>query len=294
MEKLYVERRNKLSLNNVDGFLFTDKCSVKNFRQALSFKPRANDIIIAGYPKSGTTWLQYIIWEIISRKKTFPNVNEMRWKEVPQLEMAGTEELEKVKSSRLLKVNLPFNLTPYHPSVKYIYVIRNPWDCCISAFNYYKQIDECFSDGTFEDYFGYFIKGETTHGDYFEHLLSWYSRWKDPNVLFLTYEEMKRDIRNVVLKIAAFVGKEYQQALNKDNELLEDILCRLHFRYMKENCPFYLSTDSETKINFFHTGRVGQWKEYFTEDQNAILKNKFIEKLKNTEIIRMWQNSDIP
>lgn len=294
MEKTNIsERKNRLTLHNVNGFPLTAKCLVQNFKQALTFKPSADDIIISGYPKSGTTWTQYILWEIVNHSDTLPNVNEMRWREVPQLEMAGTEGIETMKPPRLFKVNLSFHLTPYHPSAKYIYVFRNPWDCCISAYNYYKQVDEGFSEGTFEEYFQYFMKGEVTHGDYFDHLLSWLDHWNDPNILFVSFEGMKRNTREAVIKIAKFLGGEYYKRLRENEECLQSILSRIQFDHMKQNCAFYVSSDSNKKINFFHSGSVGQWKKYFTEEQYTILKNKFLDKLMGTEIFHTWKECDL-
>lgn len=299
MERIPHVKGNKLILNNFDGFLLSRRFSAKSFQQAVSFEPRADDIIIAGYPKSGTTWMQYIVWDIINKGAPLPTVNEIWTKEVPHLELVGTDGLENLKSPRLLKVNLPFYLTPYHPSVKYICVFRNPWDCCISAYNHMKQVDDTFTQGKFEDYFEYFITGQVTHGDYFDHLLSWYTHWNDPNFLFLPYEEMKINIQNVVLKISRFLGEEYYGTLNENKEILENILRQIQFDYMKQNCPltFSASTYSENNpercINFFHSGKIGNWQDYFTKDQVEKLKEKCLEKLSSTEMFSMWLNTEV-
>lgn len=291
-------KANKLSLQNIDGFLLTIGFPIKHFQQTISFKPREDDIIIAGYPKSGTTWMQYIVWDIINKGAPLPAANEMWTKEVPHLEMVGTDGLENLKSPRLLKVNLPFNLTPYHPSAKYIYVFRNPWDCCISASNMMKEYDDDFSEGSFDEYFEYFITGQVTHGDYFDHLLSWYTRWNDPNFLFITYEEMNRNTRNVVLNISQFMGDEYYEILNKNEEILENILRQMQFDHMKQNCPALISeisncnTKSPKKIDFFHSGKIGQWKDYFKKDQMEKMKEKFLQKLGKTEMFTMWRNTE--
>jgi hypothetical protein len=54
------------------------------------------------------------------------------------------------------------------------------------------------------------IKGEIAYGDYFEHILSFWSHRFDDNFSFLIYEEMKINKKDAVLKIAEFLGEEFQ------------------------------------------------------------------------------------
>ncbi|XP_067140768.1 amine sulfotransferase-like [Centruroides vittatus] len=293
MEK---DTRKKVTLQNINGFLISTRFRVENLQRTVAFKPRDDDIFVAGYPKSGTTWTQYIVWSIVNKGAALPDVNRMWLREVPHLEMTGVEGIENLRSPRLLKVNLPFNLTPYNPSSKYIYVYRNPWDSCVSAFNMFKQVDENFSNGTFADYFECFIRGRVSHGDYFDHLLSWYARWNDPNFLFMTYEEMKRNTREVVSKMARFLGQEYHEMLTNNREIFEGILGRIQFDQMKQSLSLELSyADGRNlkKIDFFHSGKIGQWDDYFTEDQKKRLREKFIDKLSETKMLSLWKASDI-
>ncbi|XP_023225682.1 sulfotransferase 1C2-like [Centruroides sculpturatus] len=297
-EKNLKEKERKLKLQNANGLLLTTVLSIKNLQQTISFQLQPNDVIIGGYPKSGTTWTQYIVWEIINEGAPLPSVNEIWYKEVPNLEMVGTDCLENIKSPRLFKVSLPFNYTPYCSSAKYIYVSRNPWDCCISAYNHFSQVDAGFISCTFDEYFECFINGEVSHGDYFDHLLSWYVHWDDPNFLFLTYENINRDTKNAVLKIAKFLDEKYYKTLTDNKEMFENILRQLKFEHMKRNCILERSNysdnvDSKNEIKFFRSGTIGQWKQFLTENQKEKLKQKFIKKLNGTNMFSMWKNSDI-
>ena len=54
---------------------------------------------------------------------------------------------------------------------------------------------------------------------YFLHLLSWWEHRNDPNVLFLFFEDMKDDLKSVVRMVAAFIGIEDEENINKAVEM---------------------------------------------------------------------------
>ncbi|KAH7972486.1 hypothetical protein HPB52_012506 [Rhipicephalus sanguineus] len=56
-----------------------------------------------------------------------------------------------------------------------------------------------------------------TYGDYFDHLLPWYERRNDANVLFLTYEELKADTKGQVLKIADFLDGDNRIEMDQES-----------------------------------------------------------------------------
>ncbi|XP_067143978.1 sulfotransferase 1 family member D1-like [Centruroides vittatus] len=301
MEETVTKRRNKLNLANIEGFWLTGRYPLKHFNQAVSFQPRMGDVFVAGYPKSGTTWTQYIVWDILHYGAPLPSVNEIWTKEFTHLEMIGTDSLVDLPPPRLLKVNMPFHYTPYHPDAKYIYVYRNPWDNCVSGFNHYRQVEKNYSDATFEEFFQSFMQGEVSQGDYFDHILSWYNQKDKPNIHFLAYERMKLDPGKAILNIARFLGEEYYENLINDNQLFESIFRNVQFDQMKKNCPLYFITSlndgmkkSGEKLNFFSKGVVGQWREYFTEEQKIKMQLKCQRKFRGTELLSSWNGFDIP
>ncbi|GBM55732.1 Sulfotransferase family cytosolic 1B member 1, partial [Araneus ventricosus] len=109
-------------------------------------------------------------------------------------------------------------------------------DCCVSFYHHTKNASAYgFADGEFGDFLELFINGETDFGDYFDTTLSWWERRNDPNVLFITYEELKQDTEKNVLKIASFIGSEYKEKLEKDEKMLQDVIRHSSFDFMKEH-----------------------------------------------------------
>ncbi|KAG0443224.1 hypothetical protein HPB47_015159 [Ixodes persulcatus] len=153
---------------------------------------------------------------------------------------------------------------------KYIYICRNPFDCCVSFFYHTKAMPEYeFQDGTFDEFFEMFIEGKVDFGDYFDHVLSWYEHRNDPNVLFLTYEDLKKDTATWVLKIADFLGEEYEATS-------QDVL------------------ETPMSGEFVRKGVVGDWRNHFSADQIKRLKERIELKTRGSDLMRLWKDTDIP
>ncbi|KAH9375270.1 hypothetical protein HPB48_010838 [Haemaphysalis longicornis] len=58
---------------DIDAYRDVDGVRVHSFihenlvRSALSYKPRADEVLVVTYPKCGTTWTQYLILSILSK-----------------------------------------------------------------------------------------------------------------------------------------------------------------------------------------------------------------------------------
>ncbi|XP_037564914.1 sulfotransferase 2A1 [Dermacentor silvarum] len=108
---------------------------------------------------------------------------------------------------------------------KYIYLARNPWDICISLFCMTTDLS-CFQleDGTLQEFFEPFIEGDLGYGSYFDHVASAYAIKDEPNFFFVTYEELKKDMKGAVLRLASFLGETYERALLQNSQMLQNIL----------------------------------------------------------------------
>ncbi|KAF8763471.1 Sulfotransferase 1C2 like protein [Argiope bruennichi] len=205
-----VQKPKTPTYKEIDGLLISSIFSEESFRSAVAYKPRPGDLFIVTYPKCGTTWMQNLVACIFREGRPFTSGLEF-FLETPFLELTGAEGAEKMKRPGSIKLHLPFHKTPWSPEAKYIFVARNPKDCCVSHYHHTKNnFAYLFSDGTFDDFFEAFIKGEVGFGDYFDTTLSWWEHRNDPNVIFVIYEELKKDTVNNVLKIAGFIGSEYK------------------------------------------------------------------------------------
>ncbi|GFS38018.1 hypothetical protein NPIL_433811 [Nephila pilipes] len=282
----------QINRQNIRGLEFP--CSLfftkAKIEAALDYSPRDDDVIISTYPKTGTTWIQYIVYEILNDGKILPSQSEMS-NIVPYMEASGTEILEKLTPPRVLKYHLPYNMTPHNPKTKYITIIRNPYDVLVSYYHFLRQITNV--NLQFDDLFEAFVTGKCIYGDYFDNILSWYEHKDDDNVLLLSYEKMKKDPRKGLLLISSFLGYDLQG----NEELIQRILNHTSFEYMKANIKTIekdeglqneKKTDGKIHVDFFRSGKTGDKKQHFTEAQEKILSDRIEEKLKGTDVQLLW------
>ncbi|GFR19068.1 sulfotransferase 1C2, partial [Trichonephila clavata] len=323
--KMATEQRKKVTPAYQDtgyGFKINKLFSIEAFKSALEYEPRPDDFFIVTYPKCGTTWVQNIVGCIFREGKPFTSAIEFLTN-TPFLEMAGAESTKTMKRPGAVKSHLPFNFMPWSKDAKYLFVARNPKDCCVSFYHHTRNlIGYEFQDGNFDDYFELFMEGNVDFGDYFDCLLSWYEHRNDPNVLFITYEQLKKDTRTYILKIAEFMGQKYKDLLENDEKLLNDVIKYSSFSFMKEtmnknvaelaalpkdvilNHPdlpqgmkdllaggdkSFFDSDPNS-ISFVRKGIVGDWRNHFSPEQNERMNKKFIERTKGTDISDLFKD----
>ncbi|CAN8008023.1 unnamed protein product, partial [Ixodes pacificus] len=280
-----------------------------NVRSALNYVPQPGDVFIVGYPKCGNTWIEHIVYNIFNDRappKSFIDYLE----EMPFLEWQGAEAARGMRRPGSIKTHMPFHLQPYSKDAKYICISRNPYDCCVS-FYYHTRGKHIFifSDGTFDEFFEMFLAGKVACGDYFVHLMSWYEHRNDPNVLFLTYEDLKVDTATWVMKIADFLGDDYGKKLRADERALENILSKTNFEAMKEhmneahkNLFCEMSSMPENKkpdwnhksFDFLRKGAVGDWTTHFSDEQVKRLKEHIELKTRGSDVMSLWKTIQLP
>ncbi|XP_037501012.1 sulfotransferase ssu-1 [Rhipicephalus sanguineus] len=288
-------------------------------RSALAYQPLPGDVVIVGYPKCGTTWLRYLVYGIYSGGVPPQNMRQFSCS-MPFLERQGAEHSVLKNRPDAIKTHLPCYKHRYSPQARYLYITRNPFDCCVSYYYHTKHMPAyCFEQGTFDDFFELFITGDVEFGDYFDHLLSWYAHRSDPNVLLLTYEELKGDTAGTVVKIASFLGDEYAARLRREPALVGRILegaalgnMKKAFNYrklaitegQKVECAkaqdFPAATSLEELVQrpmtgeFVRKGAVGDWKGLFSPVHVQRMLERIRIKTAGSDVMDLWKDIDIP
>lgn len=315
---------NAESLVEVDGLLVNDFLREENVRAAMRYRPREDDVFIATYPKCGTTWTQYIVCNIFTRGNAPNNVTDF-FLQAPYFDFMGEDAATKMPRPGALMTHLPFNKRYHSEKARYIVVARNPYDCAVSYYHYLLgHTPKSCTDVSFETFVDAFVSGRVPYGDYFDYLLSWYARKEDPNILFLTYENLKKDTSTWILKIADFLGKEeYGDALRADPNLFNRILQSCSLNNMRAvfdcRCDNFVNAllelpedkrlpsmeiyrikrhakrESHEGSGRVRKGKIGDWKNHFTTPELLErMKSWITTKTKGTDVMELWGDLDIP
>ncbi|NEP89013.1 MAG: sulfotransferase domain-containing protein [Okeania sp. SIO2C2] len=259
------------------------------FDSGLTYQAQTKDTFIVTYPKCGTTWTQHIVWMLSHHGKPLPLDKKINL-EVPYLEKVGSDFVKSLSEPRFIKTHLTYDLTPYNPDAKYIYVARNPFDCAVSFYyhtqGFVKHYD--FAEGTFDDFFECFINAEVDWGDYFDHLLGWVQHKNDENVLFLTYESMKNNPKINLTAIAEFLGDNYVEKI-ANRQIIDSILHHTNFTSMSKNQNRWSSKRPANMTPFIRKGKVGDWKSHFSLSQTQRLSQKLRMRTAGTEAETLWE-----
>lgn len=103
---------------------------------------------------------------------------------------------------------------------------RNPKDVLVSSYHFLTGIG--LWQGSLDEFTNQFIEDRIIFTSYWSHVMDFYRMRHEPNVFFITYEEMKKDLKSIVSKLSKFLEcKELNE-----NEM-EKLLEHLSFANMK-------------------------------------------------------------
>jgi hypothetical protein len=262
---------------------------MRNYFDLNNMKFWHSDIIVSSFPKSGTAWVQELVYLIVTldfETAMAKNLDErslyLEWPAVPIVDDNNATE-----QPRFFKTHLPYNLLPKEmldKKCKIVYVSRNPKDTMVSAYHFYMMLEEVSYQGTFQDFFQLFVKDFIIYSPYANHILGYWNNRNTDNLLYITYEDLHNDTIETIGKIANFLGK----SLTK--EQVEAIADHCSFAQMARNPTTNYSQWDEkglTKdngIKYMRKGKVGDWKNYFTDQLENDFDKWFKENFGHSDI----------
>ncbi|KAF2368088.1 Sulfotransferase domain [Trinorchestia longiramus] len=294
----------------------------------LSFQFRSSDVVVLTYPKCGTTWMQEIVWTMCHN----PNLDNPEGEvnlavRAPFLEFDtivanltsvgghNSELVEVLKAKdpsaspddglflglarvasdrRVIKSHLPFTLLPANmlDTCKVVFVARNPKDAITSFLHHHRLIKIHDYKGTDDQFVDYFCSGQVAYGPYEEFVAEGWARKDHKNLLFILFEDLKKDPMSQLKKIDKFLGT----TLNEKQ--LENVMNRTGFANMKERLGVQITAETQQvekveaqgvndlfdkntlkKGDFFRTGKSGGWKDEISAESSAKIDEWIAEKL---------------
>ncbi len=248
--------------------------TVKFLRGRASFDARPDDVWVASYPRSGTTWTQVIAYLIVTGETEFHfrHLAEVSpwWERSLAHREDAVAELRAMATPRVLKTHLPYGWLP--AGARYLYVWRNPEDVAVSYYHLYRRY--LGYDGAFEDFFERFLRGDVQYKSWFRHVAGWRAHEGDPRVLFIPYDEMRAETPQWVRRIADFLGVTLSDAR------CDEIVKQTDFGSMKaaeDKFDFASELAMQRRIAegaFLREGKVRRGEGYLSDEQRATLERE--------------------
>ncbi len=163
------------------------------------FRPRPDDIFVASYPRSGTTWTQFILYLLAgNRFSDFRHLSAVSpWWERSFAYGTG-ERFAELPSPRIFKTHLPYR---WLPSVgRFVYLQRDGRDVAVSYYHLYRShLGYC---GSFEQFFERFIAGRLQYGSWRRHVAGWEQQRENARVLLIRYEDLRGNTAAAIAAMA--------------------------------------------------------------------------------------------
>lgn len=261
------------------------------------FNFRDDDIVISTYAKSGTTWLQQIVSQLIFNGQEDMEVAHMSpWIDlrVPPREVK-MPEVENQTHRRFVKTHLPVDALLFSPKAKYIYIGRDGRDVVWSMYNHHSNANDFWyqalndtpgrvgppiekpTNDIVQYYNDWLDKDGFPFWPFWENIKSWWEIRNLPNVHFIHFAKLKEDMPVEIKKVAAFLDIEIDPA--KWDAILE----HCSFDYMKKHSTKSVPLagafwDGGSDV-FINKGTNGRWKDVLTKEQSERYEKMCVEKL---------------
>ena len=254
------------------------------------YAPRPDDIIIATYPKCGTTWTQRIVGMLVFQSdEPFAVQDISPWPDMRLVPPGAMLELAASQTHRrFLKSHLPYDALPIYAGVKIIHVARDGRDAAMSFHNHklnytdelIERAGEILADDPKFDsgitranpdpavHFHEWVLGEEDHiGDPacgFWHMENSYWAARDnPDLLLVHYNDLKKDLQAEMRRIADFLE------ISIAPDLWPRLVEAARFESMKGKASELMPTAGTIwqggGDTFLHKGTNGRWRGVFDQ-----------------------------
>ncbi|KAK9068396.1 hypothetical protein SSX86_012509 [Deinandra increscens subsp. villosa] len=256
------------------------------------FQAQPTDVFLTSHPKTGTTWLKALSFAILNRNKFkldlgsrphHPLLTISPHDCVPFME---TEAFLNNPSyaNGLMATHIPYTSLPksiISSNCRIVYVCRNPKDVLISYWHFDNKLKDDDSIPTkLDDVFELFRRGMNPFGSFWDHVIGYYkaSLEHPDKVLFLKYEDLKKDPESEVKKLAKFIGNPFTEEEEYDG-LVQEIIKLCGFENLSEANKGEEKTSKVLSDDiYFRKGVVGDSVNYLTTEMIRILDKITKEK----------------
>lgn len=227
----------------------------------------AADALLVSYPKSGNTWLKFMLGALLAgevvgfdtSERIVASIGDQR--HAPQLTPGG---------GRILKSHEPYRRSVPSPPARAIHLVRDGRDVAVSYYHALARKGHEFSG--FSSYLESFLGGEVDpYGPWGEHVESWLDSPAAGAGVLLTvrYEDMLEDPARELGRIASFLGVTADEA-----QLRAAVEANTadQMRERERSSEFHRREGGRM---FVRSARSGEWRETFSDDDAKRFADRF-------------------
>ena len=244
------------------------------------FAFRDDDVVVSTYAKSGTTWTQQIVGQLIHGGDENVPIHELSpWWDMRIIPPEARAAFEAQTHRRVVKTHLPADALTMSPKARYLYIARDGRDVVWSLYNHHAgfipHAYEMFNgpglvgeplgppDPDIRNYFNTWVeKDGYPFWSFAENVTTWWALRDQPNVKLVHFNDLKADLAGEMREIADFLEIDIPEAR------WPDVVEHCTFDYMKANAPRYaplggmiFNGGADTFIN---KGTNGRWRDVLT------------------------------
>ncbi len=277
---------------------------------------RADDIVITTSYKSGTTWTQWLVYNLVFLSEDNPPAFPLCTPWIDERLTTSLADLislvEQQTHRRFLKSHLPADGLPFDERVKYVVVARDARDVFMSLVNHWSNYTDMIyqvmnTDNVGDDFpvWGGEVRDrwrEWISRGWFELESEGYPYWSNlyhtatfwphrnlPNVLLVHYNDLQADLPGQIERLGEFLDIEVAP------DVAQKIAAAAHIDEMRANAtrdgdPLAAAFKGGSQA-FFFKGTNGRWKDVLSADDIALYdaaKRRVLEPAAVNWLERGW------
>jgi aryl sulfotransferase len=261
-----------------------------------NFDFRGDDVVVATYAKSGTTWTQQIVGQLVHQGDASINIHDLSpWWDLRVIPPEARQAFAGQTHRRVVKTHLPADALVMSPKAKYVYIARDGRDVVWSLYNHHSN----FKDMAYElfnntpglvgeplpradpDIVQYFQTWLARDGYPFwslwENISTWWALRDQPNVKLLHFNQLKANLPGEMRALADFLEIDVPQ--DKWPAIIEHCT----FDYMKANAELCAPMGGIAweggAGTFINKGTNGRWHDALSAEDIAAYETIAVTKL---------------
>jgi hypothetical protein len=193
-------------------------------RYLAEFGESDDDIVVSTFSKSGTTWMQMILYQLTTDgRMDFDHLFDIS----PWVYYSTLREIAPATTPapRIIKSHDRYGRFAKGRRGRFVFVVRDGRDVCLSL--YHHRCNFKRYEGSFDQHFDDFING--TEYNWFEHIRPWLENASGLPITYVRFEDLKRDFMGTVRAVAA------DCAIDATETVMARVKERCSFAYMKQH-----------------------------------------------------------